>query len=456
MPTIPGAKWSQKAIETALAGDEYFLFQKAGTNKRIIAADMGLGGFISKTYAALSTDKSNSVLIKGALYFITDKFIYVRALDVDELALEARLIARNADYQVVGNYSGVSGFNSQKGIWHSGIGPVVIGDVVIWNNRHWRNKTGAVGTAPDGDGVNWEVLAIAENTGHIFSEIDFIEYDFGNDWIQYRKDKRGNSYRYSKRIDDSFLGNGSSAIASFQWGRDLCYSNTIDEALCKNQNLRNEYTVNTMELGSRFQHTVSNPVCNFSGNIQRPYSQFLNCTFGVNSQFFYNVIESNVQFSSNTIGNAQSWESNVFNQNLTSFFPGFNIQNTGKVFYKKLTIPTASVLDLNATPIEIIAAPGANLFVEIIGAEFRMDYVSVQYATNTTLQLWEDTSTYIVASLTNALAGTSDKWAKMVTENVANLGYQTNAAVNVAVSGGNPTAGDSDVIIYVTYTIRIA
>ena len=121
----------------------------------------------------------------------------------------------------------------------------------------------------------------------------------------------------------------------------------------------------------------------------------------------------------------------------------------------KLTIATADVLTLNTTPIEIVAAPGAGYAIEVISASMKMVYNSATYATNTSLEL-------ITAGATNSQASTVIKNSASTIRRFADattLASATatqlvdNAALNVTVASGDPTAGDSDITIYVTYRI---
>jgi hypothetical protein len=121
----------------------------------------------------------------------------------------------------------------------------------------------------------------------------------------------------------------------------------------------------------------------------------------------------------------------------------------------KLTIASADVLQLNTTPIEIVAAPGAGYAIEVISASMKMVYVSATYATNTSLEL-------LTAGATNSQASTVIKNSASTIRRFADattLASATatqlvdNAALNVTVASGDPTAGDSDITVYVTYRI---
>lgn len=129
----------------------------------------------------------------------------------------------------------------------------------------------------------------------------------------------------------------------------------------------------------------------------------------------------------------------------------------GNVQAASLSIPTASVLTLNATPLDIVAAPGAGYAIEVISATYGATYNSVAYATNTQLQLITSGATIAQFLLGSALTFTaSGKW-KLYQYSSAFGPTSTqvieNAALQVKVATGNPTAGNSDIKVYVLYRI---
>lgn len=120
-----------------------------------------------------------------------------------------------------------------------------------------------------------------------------------------------------------------------------------------------------------------------------------------------------------------------------------------------LTIASADVLTLNTTPLTIVAAQGAGTAIEVISASMNMVYNSATYATNTSLEL-------LTAGATNSQASTVIKNSASTIRRFADattLASATatqlvdNAALNVTVASGDPTAGDSDIKIYVTYRV---
>lgn len=120
----------------------------------------------------------------------------------------------------------------------------------------------------------------------------------------------------------------------------------------------------------------------------------------------------------------------------------------------KLTIASADVLTLNSTPIEIVAAPGAGYAIDVISATFKATFNSVAYATNIDIDIRTIGSsvnlTTNVAKLgfttntINAFALKADPAADQIIENTG---------IELFVETGNPTAGDSDITVYVTYRI---
>jgi hypothetical protein len=172
----------------------------------------------------LTLISTNSV-IPGQSYLITNATytnggVIVQGVNNNSTtSVQGTGIFLNADYQGVGNYSGVSGFVAWKNIWCLPAIPVVIGDVVIWNNFHYKNLTGVWGTAPDTDIVNWVLLPKTITNGYIL-ECDFIKYNLITNAIVYRADGRLNEVEF-------FNGLGGVNFLSFQWGRNLVSGNKV-------------------------------------------------------------------------------------------------------------------------------------------------------------------------------------------------------------------------------------
>jgi len=126
------------------------------------------------------------------------------------------------------------------------------------------------------------------------------------------------------------------------------------------------------------------------------------------------------------------------------------------VYCTSLVIPTASVLTLFATPIEIVAAPGSGYAIEVISASFSSTFNSVAYATNTNLLLITDTATVEQYNYSTGLAFTVTTHKQMIVKAASAVGATqiiANKALYVKAETGNPTAGNSDIKVYVQYRI---
>lgn len=148
-----------------------------------------------------------------------------------------------------------------------------------------------------------------------------------------------------------------------------------------------------------------------------------------------------------------------FGQNGTEYqLPFSSIKAAfGNVQAAELSIPTASVLTLNGTPLEIVAAPGAGYAIQLVAASFKLTYNSIAYATNTDLQLIADTATIAqVKTSSGAINGTVTQHiilGEVPSPGTTDTQIIENKSLKVQVPTGNPTAGNSDIKVYVLYRI---
>lgn len=127
---------------------------------------------------------------------------------------------------------------------------------------------------------------------------------------------------------------------------------------------------------------------------------------------------------------------------------GSSIQSTS------VTIPSAEVLALNSTPKEIVPAQGTGKGIEVISALLKVDFNSVAYATNTGLILRCATATDQQAN--SDIASTLSQNVKFRITQSAGVGLTqivANQSLEAYVDTGNPTAGDSDITVYVLYRV---
>lgn len=122
----------------------------------------------------------------------------------------------------------------------------------------------------------------------------------------------------------------------------------------------------------------------------------------------------------------------------------------------KLTIASADVLTLNTTPITIVAAQGAGTVIEVLSAFVSIDFNTTAYATNVGLQVitsGADEPQFTSLTALNASVTSHRKLGVDSTFAATDTQIIENAALQVKVPTGNPTAGNSGITVYVTYRI---
>jgi hypothetical protein len=121
----------------------------------------------------------------------------------------------------------------------------------------------------------------------------------------------------------------------------------------------------------------------------------------------------------------------------------------------KLTIASADVLTLNSTPLTIVAATGVGTAIEVISANVLMTYNTTAYATNTNIIIKNSGATdeQFGAAILNATVNMQKKLQEVTTSTATDTQIIENTSLQVSVRTGNPTAGDSDIAVYITYRI---
>ncbi len=120
-----------------------------------------------------------------------------------------------------------------------------------------------------------------------------------------------------------------------------------------------------------------------------------------------------------------------------------------------LTIASADVLTLNSTPLTIVGAV-AGYAIEVVSASVKIDFNTTPYATNITLLLITSGATEPQADDTiDATVSRTGRFRLQYTSGALPTTTQiiTNADLQVSVDSGNPTAGDSDITVYVHYRL---
>lgn len=237
-------KISARASAGTLTGDEIIPIVRLNvvdpnlvTTAQAIADLAGGNSIISNTVEDMQTLANSGDFDPGAFYLVTDAGVsdigfLCQAISASALSPSGSAGFYVPDFQAAGDYSGVSGFGQQRGVWiGANEGDYSAGDVVIWNGRHYKYVGGGDGVTTPETG-NYELLAKSLTNGYII-EWDSAKYDLGNNWIWQRKCKRGNLW------EQSFVGYDTVGfpMTSFQWGNNNVYDNSMvnGQIPCLNQ-----------------------------------------------------------------------------------------------------------------------------------------------------------------------------------------------------------------------------
>ena len=120
-----------------------------------------------------------------------------------------------------------------------------------------------------------------------------------------------------------------------------------------------------------------------------------------------------------------------------------------------LTIASSDVLTLNTTPITIVGAV-AGYAIEVISSSVKVDFNSAAYATNTDIELKTSGADVAQAKGIAALAASVSRISNFTispTPSAAQSVIISNADLMVSVNSGDPTAGDSDITVFVNYRL---
>jgi len=251
--------------------------------------------FVTVTFAQLNTLISTNALITNQGYEISNAVygnetasVFCVATSPNTISNLASGLFYNADYNGVGNYSGIPGFVSQLGVW----GATLItpsNSVVIWNNKHYLNITGANGvTNPSLDIVNWQILSNSVTNGYILVS-DMVNYDTINNLILSREDQLKNKVTYLK--SGSFY-----SLNLFKWGDLRVQRNIVESSIFYNCNSNfNQFCNNNNLVNSRvFLGDGVNVIGNFN---EFSSNYFFNS--GISSiLYFGDVLTNNTTFVS--------------------------------------------------------------------------------------------------------------------------------------------------------------
>jgi hypothetical protein len=127
-------------------------------------------------------------------------------------------------------------------------------------------------------------------------------------------------------------------------------------------------------------------------------------------------------------------------------------------FTFEVTIPSADVLTLNTTPIELVPAQGANKIIVPTTILAEMYYNTTPYATEGEVDVFcgGTRHPFTLPPDDGFLFGTVSRIVQaipVITTGATSTVYVANQPMTLSMQGGNPTAGDSDIRIFGTYKV---
>jgi hypothetical protein len=233
----------------------------AGLYSGVISGTTSIG-LINITNANLIALVNAGTVSAGQFYFVTNvsnvdsasgEGVAVQGIKVNGVTtVEGSGTFWNADYQGVGDYSGVPSYANNVGIWSTNPpASFVVGSVAIYNNLNYLNISGLWGSAPSGDVANWQLLGKAKTNGYILEQ-DNVKYDLLNNIVVYRADKRNNEV-------DSYTSGGDNSLLLFQWGRNVVKNNKVkSNSLMKTTNSWCSFDGNILDNGTLTDTTIYN------------------------------------------------------------------------------------------------------------------------------------------------------------------------------------------------------
>lgn len=131
-------------------------------------------------------------------------------------------------------------------------------------------------------------------------------------------------------------------------------------------------------------------------------------------------------------------------------------RSTAPIRYKTVKVTSAEILALNATPKELVSAPGAGRAIEFVSAALHLDYGTATYASNGTLTIRTATSNSVLSGtlpLAGCLGKTADGIGVMAPIS-AGVDLDSNEAIELFMPTGETGTGDGTLTIVVGYRIH--
>jgi len=118
-----------------------------------------------------------------------------------------------------------------------------------------------------------------------------------------------------------------------------------------------------------------------------------------------------------------------------------------------VNVTSAEVLDLNSNPKELLAAPGANKYIDIISATVRVNFNSNVYTTNTELGILSGSAILYSSDCLGTGLARIYKFDQVPLSGVTANQISVNSPISLYVDNGNPVAGNSTLTVNILYRI---
>ena len=120
---------------------------------------------------------------------------------------------------------------------------------------------------------------------------------------------------------------------------------------------------------------------------------------------------------------------------------------------RKTNITSAQILALNTTPIAITETPPAGHFIQVTSVSVRINNSTIAYATNTEVAVQVQGAVKNIRQQSNFLSQGTDTWSELRESPAAGDDISVGNPYIIYVPVGDPTAGDGDIDVFVTYNV---
>ncbi len=223
-------------------------------------------------------DQSFFVIDVGDAGFIT------RSINTTTLVARGDYIALVKDWQ---NTTGSFG-----GVWHPNMSAPIINRFYMFGSGLYRSLTGAIGTEPQTDVVNWVLATPSTNPTQFLQEIHTAEVDMSDGFIFYRVDRRNNEALQTKTFN---------AFPNVVGGNSICWGN---DKFARNKSVDNDVIFSDFMGAQCFDNFIGMNSTNGSraiGSYDNPVTEssfIINSTFGttsITSCFFDFIVDSDLR-----------------------------------------------------------------------------------------------------------------------------------------------------------------